>query len=189
MPRIATFAGAIGKVELTRPWNKGSALGQYQGQTVIVNHGSSFVHRPCLARFEDREGVHGEMIGYFLTSRIEGLSEVERGKYLLCGLWEKDMLRASKIPTIQEVEVYFDPGAKPFYYFLREHSSGRWGRAKVPSIGVPLFSHMSLGKLARDLLDSPGAPLAVAEGSEQYKRLIESVKERGWNPIELERLR
>ena len=188
--------GLTGRIEIVYieriPDTKGNgAIGRFKGIEVHVSNGKNYVGKNCLVRFDLKK----RLISNFLTSRFKDEGYLLNGlapeKYVLLGLWTEKMARKRfKAPTFEELEKYYNPGRKDFYYFFQNNSSYTEGRIKVDKYCNMNRIRSTFSRIIRKELPKPykSSRLIVVEGKEQLEQVKKIIEENELEPIELENL-
>ena len=114
--------GRLERIYVTDRVNStGSTIGAFQGNDVFVPTDMRHVNKNILARF-DLKGDHNLSSPprvNFVTSQIpQGFPGLPASEYVLCGVWNSYMKKSQDAPTFEELESYFEPGKKGWFYFL-----------------------------------------------------------------------
>ena len=195
---INCLAGRIEIVYIERipKRTKGNgAIEKFKGIEVHVSNGKDYAEKNCLVRFDLKMKKRSIPISNFLTSRFKDEGYLLNGlapeKYVLLGLWTEKMARKRfKAPTFEELEKYYNPGRKDFYYFFQNNSSYTEGRIKVDKYCNMNRIRSTFSRIIRKELPKPykSSRLIVVEGKEQLEQVKKIIEENELEPIELENL-
>ena len=98
------YGGRLERAYIDRLNKKGNALGLVDGSTVPIVGAKKYMGRFVLTRLDAVPGIDHTTLGSFITSKFpkdfRGLSS---NGYILCGLWEQDMVKSSRVPTFPEL--------------------------------------------------------------------------------------
>ena len=187
-------------------------------QNVLVTNGHRFIGKTCLVRFDletkvrrfhpDVEILHGDdeaifgdedelypLRGNFISTGLpfgfekrakEGIAPTD---YILYTRWDKKMRKGNKYPTLDEVNMYFDPGRIGEFMYIGGKSYAKEG-LEEELVLINLWGERTLCRLfgIGDLLPDPTqrSRVVIAESKRRIKRLIEEIKAEGLVPIKME---
>jgi hypothetical protein len=116
------LAGRLMPVEITKTQYRNG-----RGRLMLPNCAQVFVTNGarildpdgrCLVKFDSEPGTdQGNMVvsGFPKDTTPEGW---EPGKYIFYGAWENWMKKEGFLPTLEEVNKYYDPGQAPWFLYL-----------------------------------------------------------------------
>lgn len=144
---------------------------------VTVLNASSYEGRPCLVRFDLREGSHRQAPGGYLISSVvpssfEGLAPEQ---YVLIGLWEKTG-SSTKIPTLQEVEEIYRPGNMPFLLYFQDGFSQQQGIYTIDNKKKVHEPRSSIPRFMRRINSQRSSRVFVVETGEDLEKIMAAAK-------------
>lgn len=157
---------------------------------VTVRNALSYEGRPCLVRFDLRDGLYRpEPTGYFISSVVPpSFVGLAAEQYILMGLWEKEASSKS-IPTLPEIEEAYRPGNMPFYRYFQKGFSNQQGIYLVINTQIQADYGTSLARYIRRIDSSRAARVLIVEAETDLEKIMMAVKDQHLSPIIMELLR
>ncbi len=125
----------------------------------------------------------------FVTSAVpvdfQGLSNND---YILVGLWEDYMEKKGRVPNIQEVDKYYNPGDILFIYYLTINSIFKKGRYKIWNNGRVEPTKQTFSYIVRRgfFCDPRHNKVVISESMDQLQTLSKTSRENKIVPILME---
>jgi len=182
--------GRVENVFLADYLPNGMVRGNFNGGKFLVFSPRRFVGGDCLVRF-DLKNNKRHRCGSFLTSKVpKDFSGLGADDYVLCALWSPETGKNSSVPSVEELEVCYNPGRKSAFHYLMSGSTRKCGRVRVNFANAWTRSNCSFSRIIRKDLPHPyrSARLVVAEGEQELVRFEDAVKNEGLTPVRLESL-
>ncbi len=202
-----SLAGRLEKVTLSYPISTVTAIGSFDDKQVLVANGNKHSGKECLVRFDLRqrrdyfirngeyvlnEANNHPPIGNFITSEIplkfRGLNS---DQYVFTALWEERMVKGKRLPTMNEINHYYDPGkAGGIPYFVKPHN-GMLGALITPAGFHKIWHTWSYPQFMHERLADPerASRLVVAETPDVLEEITTALLENCLIPIRMEPLR
>lgn len=146
---------------------------------VFVSNGCNYVGSDILVKIDF--SYRGDPSGNFITDKIPlYFDTLPVNEYILFGLWEKSMVKKDLIPSLAEINEYFDPGSMSKVLYVSGESDSEFVRgATISSLfSEPIVFHYD--SEFRDtflkILSSPKANSrsVIVESTEIYNLLRDS---------------
>ena len=126
----------------------------------------------------------------FITSQVpQEFHSLAPPQYVLTGTWLPEMTSADSLPTLNEINQYYDPGDMPIVAYLKHGSTTRRGRRWITSRGA-ISKSDNFARLMRYLPDPHRASRVILAGSEEeLERITKVILDYGLVPVRMEPLR
>jgi hypothetical protein len=154
---------------------------------VLVNQAQEYIGKSIIARFEldlTGETTIGNFIHYYFPKDFKGLGNSE---YILLARWYPGMQKGKGLPTLDDINTYYDPGDMPGAVFLDHQSNNKQGRYMITPKNEPFVITKSIGRLLEKYLpnDQLAARVIIATSDDQLAYVERSIREMGRVPIKM----
>ena len=182
--------GRLEAVQLVGAINADVLRGILKGVSCYVYAPQNYVGKECLVRFsykyKDRKKVlSANFINSVIPKDFVGLSNEG---YILLGLWKEDMKKKSRLPDINEINEYYDPGNITFLYYLIKGSIYNRGRFRIWNDGDIEPRKQTFSYIVRRgfFPNKRASRIVISESMDQLEALSNIAKENGIAPILME---
>lgn len=160
------------------------------GKIVSVRDATKYEGRPCLVRFDLRDGPHHKNpYAYFISSIVPPLfGGLAPEQYVLVGLWKKGP-SSLEVPSLQEIEEIYRPRNMSLFRYFRKEFSVRQG---IYTVGVKKTRpdiKISIGSYLRTFDSQRAACVFIVEDEIDLEKIVAAVKSQGKHPMLMEPLK
>jgi hypothetical protein len=161
------------------------------GQHVTIMNAETYLRQQCLVRMNDRppKKDHWNEMGFFISSDIPpGIEEtgLTAEEFVLYGLWEDDMEKKGRFPSLDEVNRYFDPAyVRRIPYFAKDRRDGFVVLNHRGAILIEGDYETLLSKLPSS---EGGSRMVMAETEDELERITAFIEGQGMRAVRVERL-
>lgn len=168
------------------------AVGRLGDEKIFVTNGVDHVGKDCIVKFDLLpDPAERVSISNFITSIVpEGFSGLAPSQYILVGKWEHRMEKYGGVPSLKEIDQYFNPGDVKDVYYLRDFMPYRsGGLLKIDSSGR-FGRHATISAVIRKYMSDPDVYARVFISEEnKLKNVLGRINEFGLVPILMEPLK
>ncbi len=191
----ATISGRLEVVHLEYDVGNDGAMGEVirTGMKTVVAKGGPYVGGDCLVRFDGRRPRNDEDLrkSSFLTTHIPKGSEegIDAKAYTFYALWEERMDQRDDLPTLNDINEFYDPGKmRQTAYIFQTDEGENEARLIHSSAVVPI--EFDFNKIVHHYLPNGqgGSPVILAETEELMAKAAREILKQGKWPIRLEAL-
>lgn len=188
--------GRLEVIYVTRPNKSNVSFGAtYDGRAVSVINYQINSSGLCLVRFPfiNSNLSSGNFISFLIPDNFPSRGFAPED-FVFVGKWNKKWVKEGDYPTLDELNIYYDPGRiGAFIYFERKFRNKLKGKKfkihKDSVLKIP--DHISIREVISDWLPYPNksARVVMAESKEEYFSIIRQIRRQNMTPIELDPLK